>query len=271
MAGSDSGQKIVAELSAIRGLDDPISVARDQDCPDGPWVFEVLEKLRAIVLDQSPLEQLSSDVEVARGLVAGLAGDPGAESFIARLPLIRQSLALDVQAAFESDPAANSFAEVIRAYPSIHAVSTYRIAHEFYELGQRTVARIMSERAHGKTGIDIHPGATIGGYFFVDHGTGVVIGETTQIGIWVKIYHGVTLGAFSNRAGRNDQNKKRHPTIEDNVTIYPNATILGGETVVGRGSVIGGNAWLTESVAPHTRVLMEPPRMELRTPEAYDI
>jgi serine O-acetyltransferase len=271
MTETKSTQEVVTELSQLKEQEDSIGAARRQDCPDGAWVIQVLEKLRAIVLEQSSAEQLPTDVEVARGLVAGLIGEEAAVRFIARLPGIRTSMALDVKAAYECDPAANSFAEIVTAYPSIHAVSTYRIAHEFYELGYPVVARIMSERAHGKTGIDIHPGATIGSHFFIDHGTGVVIGETTIIGDWVKIYHGVTVGAFSNRAGRRDQHKKRHPTIEDEVTIYPNATILGGDTVVGRGSVIGGNAWLTESVAPYTKVLIEPPRLELRTPEAYEI
>jgi serine O-acetyltransferase len=127
------------------------------------------------------------------------------------------------------------------------------------------VARIMAEEAHSRTGIDIHPGAEIGCHFFIDHGTGVVIGETTHIGNRVKLYHGVTLGAFSNRGGREDVGKKRHPTIEDDVTIYPNATILGGETVVGAGCIVGGNVWLTHSLPPRTRVAIEPPRLQLRT------
>ena len=152
----------------------------------------------------------------------------------------------------------------------INAGVTYRIAHAFYCLDEKLVARIMSEEAHSRTGIDIHPGATIGCHFFIDHGTGVVVGETCVIGDQVKIYHGVTLAAFSNKAGRRDSGVKRHPTIEDDVTIYPNATILGGETVIGEGSVVGGNVWITESVPRYTRVTIESPRLELRqkaTPE----
>jgi serine O-acetyltransferase len=192
------------------------------------------------------------------------------------MPDIRHCVGMDVEAAFRGDPAAKTFAEVIASYPSIYAVSTYRIAHQLYRLGEPVVARIMAEHAHSKTGIDIHPGATIGCHFFIDHGTGVVIGETTLIGNRVKMYHGVTLGAFSNRRGRADEGRKRHPTIEDEVTIYPGATILGGETVVGQGSVIGGNTWLTHSVPAYSRVQTEPPELQVRTRDddatrTYDI
>jgi serine O-acetyltransferase len=152
---------------------------------------------------------------------------------------------------------------VIASYPSVLAVASHRIAHEFYQLGEAVVARIMSEDAHSRTGIDIHPGATIGCNFFIDHGTGVVIGETTIIGDRVKLYHGVTLAAFSNRKGRADKGKKRHPTIGDDVTIYPNATILGGKTEIGSGSVVGGNAWVTQPVPRNTKVLAEPPNLQL--------
>ncbi|MCE2390013.1 MAG: hypothetical protein J4G09_00845 [Proteobacteria bacterium] len=171
---------------------------------------------------------------------------------------------MDVEAAFNGDPASQTYAEIIAAYPSIYAVSAYRIAHPFYRLGEGVIARVMAEHAHSRTGIDIHPGAEIGCHFFIDHGTGVVVGETTVIGNRVKMYHGVTLGAFSNKQGRGDEGKKRHPTIEDDVTIYPNATILGGQTVVGTGSVIGGNTWLTRSVPPHSRVQTEPPALTVR-------
>ncbi|MCP4007212.1 MAG: hypothetical protein GY725_23765 [bacterium] len=171
---------------------------------------------------------------------------------------------MDVDAAFQGDPAAKTFAEVIVAYPSVFAVSTYRIAHQFYLLEAPVVARIMGEHAKSRTGIDIHPGATIGCHFFIDHGTGVVVGESAIIGNRVKMYHGVTLGAYSNKHGRLDVGKKRHPTIEDDVTIYPNASILGGETVIGSGSVIGGNVWITESVPSHTRVQIEKPRLQVR-------
>jgi serine O-acetyltransferase len=149
------------------------------------------------------------------------------------------------------------------AYPSIQAVAIYRLAHELFSLGAPVLARVMSEHAHSRTGIDIHPGARIGRRFFIDHGTGVVIGETSEIGDRVQIYQGVTLGALSPRRGEHVRGKKRHPTIEDDVTIYAGATILGGDTVIGRGSVIGGNVWLTRSVPPHTRVVLETPKLSV--------
>ena len=167
-------------------------------------------------------------------------------ALIEEIPEIRRKIQLDVIAAFNGDPAAKNNEEVVLSYPGLEAILVYRIAHFLYESGVPIIPRIMSEHVHGKTGIDIHPGASIGESFFIDHGTGVVIGETCVIGNNVKIYQGVTLGALSVK--KNLQNKKRHPTIEDNVTIYANATILGGETTIGRGSIIGGNTWVTESV-----------------------
>ena len=169
-----------------------------------------------------------------------------AVALIEEIPEIRRQIQLDVIATFNGDPAAKSNEEVVLSYPGLEAILVYRIAHFLYKSGVPIIPRIMSEHVHGKTGIDIHPGATIGESFFIDHGTGVVVGETCIIGNNVKIYQGVTLGALSVK--KNLQNKKRHPTIEDNVTIYANATILGGETVIGRGSTIGGNTWVTESV-----------------------
>ena len=169
-------------------------------------------------------------------------------ALIEEIPEIRRQIQLDVIATFNGDPAAKSNEEVVLSYPGLEAILVYRIAHFLYTAGVPIIPRIMSEHVHGKTGIDIHPGATIGESFFIDHGTGVVVGETCIIGNNVKIYQGVTLGALSVK--KNLQNKKRHPTIEDDVTIYANATILGGETVIGRGSTIGGNTWVTESVAP---------------------
>lgn len=171
-------------------------------------------------------------------------------ALIEEIPEIRRKIQLDTIAAFNGDPAAKSNEEVILSYPGLEAILVYRIAHFLYENGVPIIPRIMSEHVHGKTGIDIHPGANIGESFFIDHGTGVVVGETCVIGTNVKIYQGVTLGALSVK--KNLQNKKRHPTIEDDVTIYANATILGGETVIGRGSIIGGNTWLTESVEPNS-------------------
>lgn len=168
-------------------------------------------------------------------------------ALIENIPEIRRMIQLDTIAAFNGDPAAKSNEEVILSYPGLEAILVYRIAHFLYANGVPVIPRIMSEHVHGKTGIDIHPGAKIGESFFIDHGTGVVIGETCVIGKNVKIYQGVTLGALSVK--KNLQNKKRHPTIEDDVTIYANATILGGETIIGKGSIIGGNTWVTESVA----------------------
>lgn len=173
-------------------------------------------------------------------------------ALVSELPLIRKKVQLDVQALFKGDPAAKSNEEVIVSYPGLEAVVVHRIAHFLYKNGVPVIPRIMSEHVHGKTGIDIHPGATIGDSFFIDHGTGIVIGETSVIGNNVKIYQGVTLGALSVKKELMDT--KRHPTVEDDVTIYANATILGGKTVIGKGSVIGGNTWITSSVPPYSTI-----------------
>jgi serine O-acetyltransferase len=174
------------------------------------------------------------------------------ESFFEELPAIRRALSLDMEAAFRGDPAAKSFEEVILSYPGFQAITVYRLAHYFWKAQVPLIPRMMSELVHGRTGIDIHPGAEIGDCFFIDHGTGVVIGETTIIGKNVKLYQGVTLGALSVK--KEESRRKRHPTIEDDVTIYSHATILGGETIIGRGSTIGGNVWITDSVSPGTVV-----------------
>ena len=181
-----------------------------------------------------------------------------------RMPELRSRLSEDVQAAYEGDPAAKGTDEVIFAYPAIYTISVYRIAHELHMNGVPLLPRIMTEYAHSKTGIDIHPGARIGKAFFIDHGTGVVIGETTVIGDRVKLYQGVTIGALSfakDEEGQLVRGRKRHPTIEDDVVVYSGATILGGDTVIGEGSVIGGNVWLTRSVPPHTRVMISEPEL----------
>ncbi len=174
--------------------------------------------------------------------------------FLGKLPKIREYVETDVQAAFDGDPAAYNKDEIIYSYPGLYAIIVNRLAHELFLLGVPLIPRIMTEHAHSKTGIDIHPGASIGRYFFIDHGTGIVIGETTTIGDNVKVYQGVTLGALSTRGGQSLKNKKRHPTIEDNVTIYSGASILGGQTVVGRNAVIGGNAFITSSVPKGAKV-----------------
>ncbi len=193
-------------------------------------------------------------------------GQAQAVLFMEQIGELRRLMQLDVQAAFDGDPAAKSLDEIIFSYPCIRAIATQRIAHVLYQLGVPVLPRIMTEYAHRETGIDIHPGAQIGERFFIDHGTGVVIGETSVIGTNVRLYHGVTLGAFSLPTEEVNElrNRKRHPTIEDNVIVYPNATILGGETVIGRGAVIGGNAWVTHSVAPGTKVTIEKPPLKYK-------
>jgi len=186
--------------------------------------------------------------------------------FLRRLPEIRALLVRDVQAAFDGDPAATNLDEVILAYPGVLAVSVYRIAHAIYDLGVPMMARIMTEWAHSRTGCDIHPGAKIGGGFFIDHATGVVIGETTEIGEGVKLYQGVTLGALSlpkDAAGHVIRGRKRHPTVEDGATLYANATVLGGQTVVGAQSVIGGSVFLTRSIPPRSRVSLKEPDLRV--------
>ncbi len=184
--------------------------------------------------------------------------------FFERLPFIQQMLLKDVQAAFDGDPAAKSREEVIFSYPGLYAVCVYRIAHELYLEQVPFIPRIMTEHAHGKTGIDINSGAEIGEYFFIDHGTGVVIGETTQIGDHVKIYQDVTLGALSTRSGQQLSGVKRHPTIEDDVTIYAGSKILGGDTVIGKGCVIGGNAFIVSSIEPGTKVNVKTPDLTFK-------
>jgi serine O-acetyltransferase len=177
--------------------------------------------------------------------------------FLGKLPAIREILKTDVTAAFEGDPAAAGREEVLVSYPFIEAIAVQRLAHELYLKNVTLIPRIMTEWAHSRTGIDLNPGATIGSHFFIDHGTGTVVGETAIIGNHVKMYHGVTLGAKSTAGGQSLRGKKRHPTIEDNVTIYPGATILGGETTVGAGSTIGGNVFIMDSVAPNSLVIYD--------------
>ena len=194
-------------------------------------------------------------------------GQDLAIQFLQRIPQLRHVLATDVQAAFDGDPACKSRDEVIFCYPGLDAVTVYRLAHELYNMQVPFIPRMLSEWAHKETGIDIHPGATIGDHFFIDHGTGVVIGETSHIGNHVKIYQGVTLGALSfptDADGNIIRNMKRHPTIEDHVVIYASATILGGKTVIGHDSVVGSSVWLTRSVEPHTTVTLESPKLRMR-------
>ena len=226
--------------------------AEDIDCETlrfvtGQKVNRIISMLTREI--KKALIYVTQDAEVSNCHCFSLAKKT-AQALIEEIPEIRRKVGLDVQAAFQGDPAAKSTEEVIVSYPGLEAIVIYRIARFLCVSGVPVIPRIMSEYAHGKTGIDINPGANIGESFFIDHGTGVVIGESCSIGNNVKIYQGVTLGALSVK--KELMNKKRHPTIEDNVTIYANATILGGETVIGEGSTIGGNTWVTKSVPPHT-------------------
>ena len=192
--------------------------------------------------------------------------------FFEALPGIADLLAEDVRAAFDGDPAATGFDEIVLAYPGVKAILTYRLAHALYDLGVPLIPRIMTEFAHLETGVDIHPGARIGRSFFIDHGTGTVIGETTDIGDRVKLYQGVTLGALSfpkNERGELIRGTKRHPTVMDDVVIYAGATILGGKTVIGKGCVIGGSVWLTASVLPGTRVTLPTDQLRIETRAAF--
>ena len=213
----------------------------DKEIPDGE-TDEILP-----VMELNRIDNLSEEITI---------------SFLNRIPQVREYLDTDLEAFFDGDPAAESRDEIILCYPGFYAITVYRLAHELYLLNVPMLPRIMTEYAHTQTGIDINPGATIGKYFFIDHGTGIVIGETTTIGEHVKIYQGVTLGALSTRGGRKLQNKKRHPTIEDNVTIYSGASILGGDTRIGRNSIIGGNVFITSSIEEGTRVSVK--NQELR-------
>jgi serine O-acetyltransferase len=194
-------------------------------------------------------------------------GQARAVKFLEQLPELRRTLAMDVQAAYDGDPAVRGTDEIVFCYPGLEAITVYRLAHLLWDLEVPLIPRMMTEWAHSKTGIDIHPAAKIGRYFFIDHGTGVVIGETCEIGERVKLYQGVTLGALSfamDADGNLVRGTKRHPTLEDRVVIYANATVLGGATVIGHDSVIGSSVWLTRSVEPHSTVVLEKPKLRIR-------
>lgn len=212
---------------------------------------------RALMHDTSVTGKCTEDAEMMSAQIS--------YDFLGKIPKLRDILLTDVDATLDGDPAARSKHEIIFSYPGILAISIFRIAHELHLLGAPLIPRIMTEHAHSITGIDIHPGAEIGHHFFIDHGTGVVIGETTTIGNGVKIYQGVTLGALSTRGGQSLQGKKRHPTLEDDVTVYSSTSILGGETVIGRGAVIGSNAFITKSVEAETRVSIKSPDLDYKT------
>ena len=252
--------------------------------PDRDAVTDILSKLRRLVFPgyfrdknyriynaKHNLSMLVEDVmfNLNRQISLALGDDSRGEGlcleFLNRIPKVRAMVQTDLQAAFEGDPAAKSMDEIIFSYPGLYAITVYRLAHELHSLGVPMIPRMMTEYAHNATGIDIHPGAQIGEYFFIDHGTGIVIGETTVIGDHVKIYQGVTLGGLSTRGGQSLRGKKRHPTIEDDVTIYANASILGGETVIGKGSVIGASAFITSSIAPGTTVTIKNQEHQFRS------
>jgi len=216
----------------------------------GPAITELLGTVEKALIREAS-KSLSGKVSAGESVEAKI------RSFLSRLPAVRALLKTDVEAVLAGDPAARNVEEILLAYPGIEAIAVQRMAHEMHLLGVPLFPRMMTEWAHSRTGIDIHPGAILGPSFFIDHGTGIVIGETTQIGKEVRIYHGVTLGARSVTGAESLRGRKRHPTIEDRVTIYPGATILGGETVVGEGSTIGGGVFLTQSVPPHHLVFAE--------------
>ncbi len=259
--------------------------------PDRDVVVDMIEKLRRIIFPgyfwdknyrvynaKHNLSMLIEDVMFNLNRQVSLVFQSAGESeedaqahaqqvslaFFEQIPQLRTMVQTDLEAAYAGDPAATGMAEIIFAYPGLFAITVYRLAHVLYTLNVPMLPRIMTEHAHSITGIDIHPGATIGKYFFIDHGTGIVVGETTVIGDNVKIYQGVTLGALSTRGGQDLRGKRRHPTIEDNVTIYAGASVLGGDTVIGRDSVIGSNAFITKSIAPNTTVSIKNQELQFK-------
>ena len=219
-------------------------------------------------------DRLREQIQVAFLYQNGELGEERADEvtarFIRKLPEIQELLLKDVQAGFDGDPAAKSKEEIIFSYPGFYAIYIYRLAHVLYLEEVPFIPRIMTAYGHGATGIDINPGATIGEYFFIDHGTGVVIGETTEIGNYVKLYQGVTLGALSTRKGQELSGVKRHPTIGDRVTIYSNSTVLGGETVIGENTIVGGNTFITESISADTKVSAKNPELVIKAPRSKE-
>ena len=274
---------ILQDYSGDRDIDKMEQSAQ----PDKDVIIDLIEKLRRIIfpgyfreknyriynakynlstLIEDVMYNLSRQIELVfrdNGRTAEDAKNVCLE-FLGRIPQVRAMVQTDLQAAYDGDPAATGMAEVIFSYPGLFAITVYRLAHELYTLNVPMIPRIMTEYAHSTTGIDIHPGATIGKFFFIDHGTGIVVGETTVIGENVKIYQGVTLGGLSTRGGQSLRGKRRHPTIEDNVTIYANASILGGETVIGQGCVIGASAFITKSVPPCTTVSIKSQELQMK-------
>ncbi len=278
---------ILADYGSGREIDKMELVRR----PDKAAVIEIIDKLRWIIfpgysrdknykvynakhnlsmLIEDVFYNLNKQISLAyqgAGLTeeeAKVRAQQVSVRFFEKIPAVRAMVQTDLEAFYEGDPAATDMREIIYAYPGLFAITVYRLAHELYLMDVPLLPRIMTEHAHSVTGIDIHPGATVGEYFFIDHGTGIVIGETTVIGKNVKIYQSVTLGALSTRGGQNLRGKRRHPTIEDNVTIYAGASVLGGDTVIGQGSVIGSNAFITKSVAPCTTVSIKNQELQMK-------
>jgi serine O-acetyltransferase len=287
----DDGIKdlVLSITESYRELPDLIKTGAE-DQINRASILSVLDLLRSLVFpgffSQKPLKEgyveyhvgelledltfrLQRHVSQALRHRAPRPGDAGEEAseavrrFLGRIPELRRVLATDVEAAYDGDPAAYNRDEIILSYPGIYAIMVNRAAHELHLLGVPLIPRMMTEHAHSVTGIDIHPGASIGHHFFIDHGTGIVVGETTVIGNHVKIYQGVTLGALSTRGGRLLDGVKRHPTIEDHVTIYSGASILGGSTVIGEGVVIGSNAFITKSIPERTKVSVKNTELQL--------
>ncbi len=263
-----SKKEIIGILDKIQIILFPAHFGRKKSVSDFAVKYELgmlIEEVYSALIEQITLALLhhpefqDTDKAERKERAAVLAS-----TFLDKITMLREYLKMDLQAAFDGDPAAFNKDEILFSYPGFYAIMVNRIAHELHLLKVPLIPRIMTEWAHSETGIDIHPGATIGRYFFIDHGTGVVIGETTTIGDRVKIYQGVTLGGLSTRAGQGLRDVKRHPTIENDVTIYSNASILGGGTVIGEGCVIGGNCFITSSVPPHTRVSFQAPELQYR-------
>lgn len=235
-------------------------------------VYSAAHSLSALIEDTAYLlqKQIAIALRCGSSVTQEAAADIDRQAqemtvrFLEKIPDVRALLATDLQAFYDGDPAATSLDEIIIAYPGLLAITVNRLAHELFLLKVPLIPRIMTEYAHGRTGIDIHPGATIGKYFFIDHGTGIVVGETTVIGDSVKLYQGVTLGALSTRGGQSLRGHRRHPTIGNRVTIYSGASVLGGDTVIGHDAVIGGNAFITHSIAPGMRVSVKNQELEMR-------
>ncbi|MEK6783269.1 MAG: serine acetyltransferase [Bacteroidota bacterium] len=249
-------QKLYQSHQACPSCPSPAEVSQIFDRLMGALFPDFSHKSFSTITDfETHFNKLQSDLVEIIGFASGeiqMNEKEVTDKFFEMLPKIHHRLEHDILAMYEGDPAAKSTSEVVRTYPGFYAIAAYRIAHELHRLGVVGIPRVITEHAHSKTGIDIHPAAKIGDHFCIDHGTGIVIGETAVIGNHVKIYQGVTLGALS--VDKHDAEKKRHPTIEDRVVIYAGATILGGDTIIGQDSVIGGNVWLTRSVPSNSKI-----------------